>query len=196
MPVGLFPSTHWSVVLAAGGVANEASREALCRLCEVYRAPLLAFARTLVAKPEDAEDLAQGFLLHLLRKEAFSGVHRKEGSRFRSFLLQCFRHFVRDEWDRRRAQKRGGGVEHVSLSVMGESSGLVAEVVGGMDAVAVYEREWVMALLGQVLDRLEGEYAARGRRRVFEQLQSRLPGLRQDMEDRGGRRRTGCRGRR
>jgi hypothetical protein len=48
------------------------------------------------------------------------------------------------------------------------------EPVDDQHAALLYEREWATALLNQVLDRLEGEYLARGRRKVFESLQPML----------------------
>ena len=54
-----FATTHWSVVLAAGGNDDRRSREALAKLCATYWYPLYAFVRRQGYGPEDAEDLTQ-----------------------------------------------------------------------------------------------------------------------------------------
>src|SRR5689334_10308737 len=58
---GTFPSTHWSVVLAAGESAGAAAASALEELCRNYWQPVYAFIRRSGATPEDSRDLTQGF---------------------------------------------------------------------------------------------------------------------------------------
>ena len=43
-----------------------------------------------------------------------------ERGRFRSFMLTSIEHFLANEWNRSRAQKRGGGVEFVSVEFANE----------------------------------------------------------------------------
>ena len=167
---GYFPTTHWSVIRAAGGPEGEPAREALCRLCEVYRPPLLSFARTVGLSSPDAEDITQGFFAQLLRKGFFAGVHQREGVRFRSFFLRCFRNFIADERARAHALKRGGGMTMTSLDARAEEGGLGAEPADVQNAVRVYEREWAITLLHEVFNRLEAEYRARGRGRLYDRL--------------------------
>ena len=88
-----FATTHWSVVLAAGDPASPEARGALETLCRTYWYPLYAYLRRTGRSPEDAEDLVQGFFLHLLQREVLKTVQR-EGGRFRSFLLATLKHFV------------------------------------------------------------------------------------------------------
>ena len=42
-----FNTTHWSVVLAAGGGSSPGAREALEKLCRTYWYPLYAYVRPL-----------------------------------------------------------------------------------------------------------------------------------------------------
>jgi RNA polymerase sigma-70 factor (ECF subfamily) len=60
-----FTTTHWSVVLAAGQSPSPKSREALEQLCRTYWSPLYAFIRRRGFNPHEAQDLTQGFFLHL-----------------------------------------------------------------------------------------------------------------------------------
>ena len=58
---GPFPTTHWSVVLAAAQAGTPQADQALATLCEKYWYPLYAFARRQGCSPHDAEDLTQAF---------------------------------------------------------------------------------------------------------------------------------------
>src|SRR3990172_5100876 len=104
----VFATTHWSVVLAAGQQHSPLAQEALAKLCEAYRPPLLAYAQALRLTPEDAEDVTQGFFVHFLTHNLAGKVARRGDVKFRSFLLRCFWNFLADERARRQAQRRGG----------------------------------------------------------------------------------------
>ena len=56
-----FPSTHWSIVIAAGDGDPERSRAAFEALYLAYWRPLYAVVRHRGHTPEDARDLLQGF---------------------------------------------------------------------------------------------------------------------------------------
>jgi len=109
-----FPSTHWSVVLAARGEQSEIALQALSELCANYWYPLYAYARRRGKKPEEAEDLTQGFFARLLAKK-YLDVADPEKGRLRTFLLTAFKRFLANEWDKERAQKRGGGQRPLSI---------------------------------------------------------------------------------
>ena len=53
---GVFATTHWSVVLTAGGHDTSCARDALTRLCQTYWFPLYAYVRRRGHSPEDAQD--------------------------------------------------------------------------------------------------------------------------------------------
>ena len=53
----VFATTHWSVVLTAGGNDSPASREALENLCRIYWYPLYAYLRRRGYTEHDAQDL-------------------------------------------------------------------------------------------------------------------------------------------
>jgi len=170
-----FAETHWSVVLSAVRGDDTRSREALARLCQTYWYPLYAFVRRHGHSPEDAQDLTQGFFAHLLEHHALAGVHPAKG-KFRAFLLASLRHFLANERARAQAQKRGGGHRLVSLDTT------CAEMRFGVEAAAhespdkAYERNWALALMEQVLNRLRAEQAELGKEKQFEQLRDCLMG--------------------
>jgi RNA polymerase sigma-70 factor (ECF subfamily) len=96
------------VVLAAGAGQGTRADRALSELCQTYWYPLYVYIRRRGHSPEDAEDLTQGFFARLLERRWVDQAERGKG-RFRSFLLTMLNHFLADDWDRGRAQKRGGG---------------------------------------------------------------------------------------
>ena len=83
-------------------------------MCENYWFPLYAFVRRAGHSAEDAQDLTQEFFVRLLDKHFLAAADRKKG-RFRTFLLTAVKRFLANEYDRARAQKRGGGQRIVSL---------------------------------------------------------------------------------
>jgi len=87
-----FATTHWSVVLSAGG-ASAQSREALETLCRAYWRPLHAFVVRKGFDAESAKDLTQDFLASLLARNDLANTHPSRG-RFRTFLLSALENFL------------------------------------------------------------------------------------------------------
>ena len=104
----LFLTTRWSVVVSAQGKGSGDTSAALEALCRAYWYPLYAYVRRLGRSAHDAQDLTQEFFARLLEKEYLRAADRAKG-RFRTFLLVALKRFLANEWDRQRAQKRGGG---------------------------------------------------------------------------------------
>ena len=170
-----FTTTNWSVVLQAGAVKD--SQQALEQLCRTYWYPLYAFVRRHGAPPAEAQDLTQGFFMHLLQGHLVSKADPKAG-KFRSFLLTSFKYFISHEEERRSAQKRGGGAQLFALD------GAVAELWFGREpatpetAESLFERSWAAKVLEQALDRLAREFKEAGRAEVFRELSPLLEGER------------------
>src|ERR1700722_11370341 len=109
-----FATTRWSLVLAAGQRSSLQSSAALATLCENYWYPLDAYVRRGGHQPDEAQDFTQAFFARLLEKNDLVDADPGRG-RFRSFLLTSLKHFLANEWDRARAQKRGGGRSALSI---------------------------------------------------------------------------------
>jgi RNA polymerase sigma factor (sigma-70 family) len=171
---GQFAPTHWTVVLTARG-DNTVAREALEKLCRVYWPPIYAFVRRQGHSPHDAQDLTQEFFARLLEKNSLARVDRDKG-RFRSFLLASVKHFLTNEWDKLRAEKRGGGKVIFSIDAAAAESSCCFEIADPKTAEKTFERQWAMALLEQTLVRLRTEYAREGKEKIFEQLKGALTG--------------------
>jgi hypothetical protein len=74
-----FQTTRWSVVLISAQGHAPGSKEAFANLCKLYWYPLYAFIRHRGNSPEDAEDLVQGFFLHLVEHRTLSRVDLSKG---------------------------------------------------------------------------------------------------------------------
>lgn len=175
---GAFVSTRWSIVLAAGRRDTPGSQAALETLCQVYWLPLYAYVRRRGFSPEDAQDLTQEFFHHFLRKRSVATADPNRG-RFRSFLLASLKHFLADEWDRRRALKRGGHVTILTIDFGEAEERLLAAESPARTPEQIYERRWGMTLLRQVYLLLEEEHRRQGKEELFTVLSGCLGGERQ-----------------
>jgi RNA polymerase sigma-70 factor (ECF subfamily) len=170
-----FVTTHWSVVLTAGRNDTTRARAALERLCQTYWYPLYAYVRRRGHSPEDAQDLTQEFFARLLEHNWIGRADQQRG-RFRSFLLSAMNHFLSDEWDKARAQKRGGNFTHVPLEFEVAETRFSHEPVEHITPEQNYERRWALTLLDEVLRRLRLEYEQDGRGELFATLHPCLVG--------------------
>jgi len=167
--------TRWSVVVAAGRADTQRAGAALEQLCRVYWYPLYAYVRRRGHSAEDAQDLTQEFFARLLERNWVARADRQRG-RFRSFLLTAMRHFLSDEWDKARAQKRGGGVAAVPLQFDTAETRYGLEPADSVTAEQTYERRWALALLEEVLRQLRLAYEKEGRLDLFTALHPCLVG--------------------
>lgn len=169
----LFVTTRWSVVLAAQDKASPASAEALEAICRAYWYPLYALVRRQGHAPHDAQDLTQEFFARLLQKDYLRAADREKG-RLRTFLHVALKRFLANEWDRVRAQKRGGGIAPVSFDTVMAEERYLQHGPEVLSAERIYERQWAMTLLEQSLARLRAEYRAARKEAEFEQLKGTL----------------------
>lgn len=170
-----FATTQWSLVLAAQDGTSPEARAALAALCRSYWYPLYAFIRRQGFDVDQAQDLIQEFFTRLLEKDFLAMVDREKG-KFRSFLLKACTHFLANERDRARAQKRGGGRELVSFPVDHAERRYGQEPSHMLTPERLFERHWALTLLEQVLARLKNEMTRAEKGRLFERLKTFLTG--------------------
>lgn len=176
----VFATTHWSAVIRAGRNDSPAAREAMAELCRVYWYPLYAYARRLGHDTHTAQDLTQEFFGRLLEKDYLGVADRRRG-KFRWFLLTAFKCFLANEWDRARAQKRGGGQRPLSLDELDAEQRYRLEPVNPVSADLLFDKRWALMLLERVRGILRAEYEAAGKSRRFELLENCLPGERTSL---------------
>ena len=169
-----FVTTHWSVVLTAAHSDTTHARDALAKLCHTYWHPLYTYVRRRGYSPEDAEDLTQGFFAALLERKAVATVSPDKG-RFRSFLLASLNHFLSDEWDKARAQKRGAD-KIVSFDTQTAETWLDQVPSENLTPEKAFEFRWAVTLLEEVYRKLEEEHRRQGKADLFDALRTTLAG--------------------
>jgi RNA polymerase sigma factor (sigma-70 family) len=165
-----FPTTHWSVVLAAGKTVSPQSQVALERLCKAYWYPIYAYLRRCGHAQHDAQDLTQEFFARLLDGNSIENVSPEKG-KFRSFLLAALNYTMANVRERAKAIKRGGGKEIISLDDKAAEEQFQREPASGLSPEHYFEKQWATALLERGLARLREEYEAAGKSTLFKKLQ-------------------------
>jgi RNA polymerase sigma-70 factor (ECF subfamily) len=176
-----FPTTRWSVVLAARQAPSAIADAALETICRAYWYPLYAHARRCGHKPHDAQDLTQGFFCRLLEKQWLDAADREKG-KLRSFLIMAFKHFMANEWRRAATQRRGGSVAFVPLDTSHAEDVFAAAPAPGLTADAAFDREWTLMLLERAIERVRAGFAEGGRAEDFDALKDCLMAERGDID--------------
>lgn len=162
------------MIRAAGGGDTTAARAALAELCRQYWHPLYAYTRRCGCAPEDAEDLTQGFFERLLRLDSIGKVSRDQG-KFRAFLLASLKHYLLDQHDFASAQRRDARVT-VSLNTAEAEARYLAIPAETITPDQVFERQWAMTVLENVMQRMAREYESAGRGELFAALRFAIAG--------------------
>ena len=175
----MFPSTHWSVVLAAGRSQPEPEMAgaALAELCRVYWAPLYGFVRSRGHTMHDAQDLTQSFFAHVLEHKVYARVDRRKG-KFRSFLLASLKNFLGDTADKERTLKRGGAQIFLPLheEQVQEAESLFQTHSGMRNEDRLFDRSWAEALVAAALERLSADYKRDAKEQLFRELRIFIAG--------------------
>jgi RNA polymerase sigma factor (sigma-70 family) len=169
-----FPTTRWTLVVAAGDPQCKEARSALVSLCENYWYPLYAYLRRRGYSADQAQDLTQEFFMRVLEGRYLERADPGKG-RFRSFMMTSLKFFVADEEDRHRAQKRGGGMV-VSLELSSGEERYQREPAHDETPERIFERRWALSLIDRVVERLREEFVHHGRPEHFERLKVFLLG--------------------
>src|SRR5580700_10528621 len=169
-----FPTTRWTLVVAAGDPRRKDARSALVSLCEKYWYPLYAYLRRRGYAPDQAQDLTQEFFMRVLEGRYLDRADPEKG-RFRSFILTSLKFFVADEADRQSAQKRGGRAV-VPLEFSSGEDRYQREPAHDETPERIFERRWALSVLDRVVERLRNEFVQHGRPEHFERLKVFLLG--------------------
>jgi RNA polymerase sigma-70 factor (ECF subfamily) len=170
-----FPTTHWSRLGRVGDPADPASRAVLEQLCRDYWFPMYAFIRRRGHDAHQAQDLVQGFLVDLLERGDLARLDQSKG-RFRSFLRAACDHYLANRRDHERAAKRGGASVILSIDRLDAEDRYAREPSHGRTPERLYEKQWALALLARVLERLEAESQQDGKDELFRWLKPALQG--------------------
>lgn len=148
----------------------EARRKKLDQLCRAYWNPLFQYAKRLGNSPENAKDLTQGFFAHMLEKGLFGKAEREKG-KLRTLLLTAFNFFIRGEYDKSTAEKRGGLEQTLSLDWLEESGeSYQVENEDNCTPETMYEKRCALEILTAAAGSLEGKYATTGKQNFYNSL--------------------------
>jgi len=163
-----FPTTRWTLVVAAGDPQRKEARSALVSLCDGYWYPLYAFVRRRGYPVDQAQDLTQEFFVRVLDGRYLDRADPEKG-RFRAFILTSLKFFLADEADRHRAQKRGGG-NVLSLEISSGEERYQRDPAHHETPERLFERRWALSVLDRVVEKLRNEFVHHGRLEHFDRL--------------------------
>lgn len=157
-----FPSTHWSSILAAKDGDWAAVQDSLGKLCARYRPAMLSYFRLKWrsyqpwAQVQDAEDLTQSFIAHLLEAQRLRALDPRKVRRFRHYLISALRNFLRDWVAAQQTQKRGEGRQPLPLLQPGVPEGIDVPA-DDPDLASTFSRNLAVAVHRHVIERLQQE---------------------------------------
>jgi DNA-directed RNA polymerase specialized sigma24 family protein len=155
--------------LAAGQASPSERAAALETLCRTYWEPLYAYLRSLGHDRDNAQDLTQSFLAHLVTRNPFAAL-RPEKGKFRSFLLKSLQHFLADQRDRNTAAKRGGGKPLLPLELEVAERLHASERPGSGSPETSFDRRWAVTLLHRAFAAVQAESLAGNKGSQFLEL--------------------------
>jgi len=172
-----FATTHWSLVGAAlsDETSQSRAREALEELCRTYWFPLYAFVRSRGHPAIDAQDLTQAFFTQIIETSGLASADRKRG-RFRSYLLGAMKHFLANEWNRSKTQKRGGHIQFIEWETLDPEGRYAGASKQSDNPEHLFDREWALETIAGALFTLRSEMEGTGKIAQFEALKGSLTG--------------------
>jgi RNA polymerase sigma-70 factor (ECF subfamily) len=164
-----FATTRWTLVAAAGQRSDGASDRALAELCQVYWPPLYGYLRGRGHKPEEAQDLTQGFFACLLERRGLRLADPARG-RFRAFLLTALKRYVINEHEHAVAVRRGGGSIILPLDFEEAERTYARDRRNDDTPERAFDRKWATIALDRAVRRLRDEHRHADKRAIAERL--------------------------
>ncbi len=165
-----FPDTRWSLIAQVAEGDEASKKQALEELCQVYWPPIYAFIRSKGATPAEAEDLTQGFFAEFLARDDFSRASSHAG-KLRSYMLGAVKHYMANDWRSKQCLKRGGGAQIFSLDITYDDGyDKMIEPTEKDTPESIFDRQWALTVLHNVLESLRQRYEAKGQHSLFEAL--------------------------
>ncbi len=154
----------------AGAADNPGCLAARERLAGMYWRPLYSYLRRSGQSPADAEDITQGFFVHLIARNGFEMADPDSG-RFRSFLLAALKRHVVSDWRRRNAAKRAP-TEPASRDAAFAEEYYLSEPADERSPELVYDRRVAIELIDQAFASLRKQIQEAGLGEHYDILRS------------------------
>ena len=163
-------------MLQAGDAkSEEARRKALATFSEAYWPPLYTFVRRRGYSPADAQDLVQGFFVHLFEQNTLSRADQEKG-RLRTFLLGSLQKFLLKQHERRRALKRGGDQHFVSFDELLPQAEASMLATSHLSDVSSYDVAWATSIVARAWKNVQDKLTAEGKREWIDELRPFVAG--------------------
>jgi len=169
---GSFQPTRWTLVAQVQKEATPSASKALNELCSIYWNPLYVFARSSGKSLEDAEDAVQGFLAKGVDKALFAAADRERG-KMRNFLLTAFKRYMKDEWVKSMATKRGEG-KVVTMDFAAEEDHFASNQEA--DPTDGFDKRWALMMVQKAQEVVEKKYTSEGKTEFFSAIEGALSG--------------------
>ncbi|WP_010583695.1 RNA polymerase sigma factor [Schlesneria paludicola] len=168
-----FQTTRWSVVLRIKDSNVREAEDVWNEIARIYWFPLYAFCRRKGTNDHDAQDMTQAFFVHLLNGNRFESISPEKG-RFRSYLLRTFENFMANHHRNANRLIRGGGKTIISLEQMDADARFAQAQACDHSLDQAFDREWAVALLDRVKQRLSEHYERRNQSELFAAIRPHL----------------------
>jgi DNA-directed RNA polymerase specialized sigma24 family protein len=163
-------------VLQAGqAAADEAARKALAVFSETYWPPLYTFVRRRGYSSSDAQDVVQGFFLHMFEKDTLSRADQEKG-KLRTFLLGALQNYLLKQRERMGAMKRGGGKAIVSFDDQLIDAEAAMRATMHLNEVASYDAAWASSVVERAWKNVRERFEGEGKRDWFDALRPFVAG--------------------
>jgi len=154
-----FSATRWSRALAVGVPLDAELVNSFA--ASYWREVYLWLRRDRGLSNEEAKDLTQAFFVHLVEDRVLEKFSAAQG-RLRTFLKASLANFATDRYRRAQAQRRGGGLVHVSFDAM--EVGRLDELARGTETPdALFDREWRLNTLRSAMQAVQKRCEESGR---------------------------------
>lgn len=123
---------------------------------------MYVYARRSGVGQQDAEDLTQGFFLHIVSKDFFKQSQQGRG-RMRSLLLKSFKNHIVNKHRSASRLKRGGDVQLIPIDAEDAEARMNVEPRHDLTAEREFDLCWAREILNQAKARLRDSYEEAGK---------------------------------
>jgi DNA-directed RNA polymerase specialized sigma24 family protein len=152
------PTTSWSYIRRITTADPESARQALDSLLQRYWYSIYVFIRANHGcSHEDAEDITQTLMIHLLAKPDILASGDPAKGNLRGYLLGCAKNFLYKDWAKRTAAKRDIR-QTIAWHSLSAKERYEREPVNYMDPERLFARRWTLTLLDETFVKLRTSY--------------------------------------
>lgn len=169
-----FPQTSVTLIVRTLSKDENEAQRALNEFCKLYWSPLYAYVRRTGRSPEDASDMVQAFATRYFVQENLLSDWQPEKGKLRTYLMAVLKNFLKNEFRRDTAAKRGGRQMLLSIDDIVEEQRYRNIPSDELSADEVFDYQWGLTLVDEAMKHLREKYIRRGKMREFTALQEAL----------------------